>query len=232
MSSPQKLSDSYTVNWRALRGGMWLDYCLSRSGVTPYRFSIDYMADDSADSRLVSKWLNGKASPTRASALRVAGLPDRRRREPAKSLPNSIWLFDAASLLGPDAPTRKRVTALIDERLSQVGANSWRWNFPEEDGPFSYASTRYDTAELEARGDIWGLLALVCLMWEAELLRLGTTHSELFKATDRMACTIVEPPWVLPYRATISSLIPCFRDRVLLTYLFTDGAGNERALGP
>ncbi|CAD7736209.1 hypothetical protein LMG31886_35960 [Xanthomonas hydrangeae] len=230
MSPPPKPSCSSPVNWRALRGSMWLDYCLSRSGVTPYRFAIDYMADDSADSRLVSKWLSGKASPTRASVLRVAGLPDRRHRAPAKSIPNSIWLFDAASLLGPEAPTRKRVTALIDERLSKAGASFWRWNFPEEHAPFSYASTRYDTRELEARADIWGLLALVCLMWEAELLHL-TIHAELFKTANRMISAIIEPPWILPYRAAISSLIPSFRDRVLLTYLHTDSAGNECAFG-
>ncbi|CAE6838026.1 hypothetical protein XAC301_37850 [Xanthomonas arboricola pv. corylina] len=231
MSTSPKPSGSSPANWRALRGSLWLDYCLSRSGVTPYRFAVDYMADDNADSRLVSKWLSGKASPTRASALRVAGLPDRRRREPAKSLPNSIWLFDAASLLGPEAPTRKRVTALIDERLSKVGASSWRWNFPDEDVPLSYASTRYDVVELEARADIWGLLALVCLMWEAELLHLGTIHAELFKAANRMVANTIKPPWALTYQAAISSLIPEFRGRVLLTYLLLDSSGSERQVG-
>ncbi len=229
MSPPPKPSCSSPVNWRTLRGSMWLDYCLSKSGVTPYRFAIDYMADDSADSRLVSKWLSGKASPTRASVLRVAGLPDRRHRAPAKSIPNSIWLFDAASLLGPRAPTRKRVAALIDCRLSRMEGGGWMWSFPGEDGPFSGAATRYDTRELEARADIWGLLAVVCLMWEAELLHLASIHAELFQAANRIASTEIRADWAAPYQGCIRSLLPHFRERVLLTTLLLDSEGNEHA---
>lgn len=226
MGGPEKANRG-REQWRIVRGRVWLAYCLFVSKATPYQFAVDYLADDFAFSKLIFKWAKETSSPSRSSALRVAGLPSKRHQKPSKSLPDSIWLFDAMSLLRPDIRSGRRITLLINNRSCQLISGKWKWSFPDGACSESITNNRYDTRALEDRSDIWGFLAIICLMREAELMRHSKAHVELFKASHRILSAGLKPEWASAFESDIKSLLSPLRGRVLLTAVTLDGEGRE-----
>ena len=112
-------------------------------------------------------------------------------------------------------------------RSHQQNDASWKWSFPEETVPDSITKNRYDTRALEERADIWGFLAITCLMREAELKHHSEAHLELFRSAHRVLSARLKTPWVAGYENEIKSLLSPLRRRVLLTAMMLDDAGCD-----
>lgn len=140
-----------------LRGLTWLHAALHGEGLNPHAFSRKYMDENSVTSRLIYKWLDRSASPSRRLVENIS-----------VQLPKYFALYDLPLFRLLDSRTLT-TQQIFDEvkRYRHVSQGIPCWRFPG-DNERNVATVKkytpiYFSERLLLRGDIYGFMAITAL---------------------------------------------------------------------
>ena len=212
------------TSWRKLRGAIWLDHAQWVSGLDLKAFAERFIHRGRSESNLVQKWKSGTTLPSRASAISLE-----------KLLPGTQVMFDLPLYeLLADAPiSLSNVDKVIALHRKKVDFGH-QWSFP---GARSSRISMLpdDSAALVARGDIWGLTAIVALVRRAEAAGETLSHIELCKDMYRALPAVLKHPWAAPSTELLRDCINRVRARMYLSVVMFDvdwSVINDHASNP
>lgn len=209
--------------WRAVRGRLWLDHALWRSGVPLTDFERVYIRRARSASNLVPKWRAGTVLPTRASAVALERL-----------LSGTFWIFDLPLFaLLADEPIRRRTLERLTNAFfgeSWTGMPEWRLPVADLDGTRVYC--RSSPRELVHRGDIWGLCALIGTVRWAELEGDFLLHIEASQDAFRALPALLREPWAAASIRPLYDLIERVRIRMPTPAPFSKRSGPRSKRWP
>ena len=153
----------------SLRGYVWFEYVLWRKGWT--RKDMEKYQSTYSRNTLASKWHNREVSPS-----------DRWVKKMAEEVPGSRRLYDLPlwQLLEDKELSIARINSLMSDYC--VGEKILPYRFPDDDLTTTDRKPvvvyRNDSHGLFERGDIYGFMAIVALVREAEVLANKTKAAE------------------------------------------------------
>lgn len=140
-----------------LRGLVWLHAALHGEGLNPHAFSRKYMDENSVNSRLIYKWLDRSASPSRRLVDRIS-----------VQLPKYLDTYNLPlfRLLDTRALTTKQIWDQVN-RYHFVAQGIPCWRFPGDKERNVVTVKKYTpiyfSERLLLRGDIYGFMAITAL---------------------------------------------------------------------
>ena len=200
------LRPSRQATWRALRGKLWLDHAIWRSGLTPRQFESEHIHRDRSPSNLMGKWLAGDVLPSHASAKALE-----------RRIPGTLWVFELPlfPLLANFPVLRqdlRRLTADWEAREEMPGMGpDWRLPPDSEGRTVCYLC---DTSSLVSRGDLWGLTALTAIMRLAELEGDQPGHVAASKDAFRALPALMRLQWFGPSAHAIFQQLEALQHRM------------------
>jgi len=184
-SSRSKPSATKAID--ALRTRLWLDHALWKTGMTAHEFGRAYVerrSDRFQDSKAVFKWAALKRIPSRGRVLQIE-----------RSVPNTAWVHDLPlfDLFDSSPLTVARVERLTSSlRAGEPFGHDW--HFPA-DPPFARAHTRWDTAGLVDRGDVWALIATLACVRYTETTHDVDAFVRALQDAYRILPGVLKTPW-------------------------------------
>lgn len=188
-----------------MRGRLWFDHALWRSGLSPTDFERVYIRRGRSVSNLVAKWRAGTVLPNRASAVALERL-----------LPDTLWLFDLPlfALLVDEPISRRTLERLTDGLRGESWIGTPEWRLPALDHNGTTAYRRSDPRALVHRGDFWGLCALIGTVRWMELEGDFPLHIEASQDAFRALPALLREPWAATSIRPLYKLIERIRVRM------------------
>lgn len=207
-------------DWHRFRGKTTLSYAICKSGTPENRFGAKYVYKNRTDSKIMAKWLSGKAAMYRISAASLD-----------KQIGGILEFFDLPlfELLADEAISERRINSLLKQyRATQLeGAPTVYWKFPNyyerlSDKTFVPVVFQFDTQGLFTYNDIYSFTALVGIVRIAEARSDADQHLSAFKDLVRTLPAVLRLPWIAPHADMLFELIKRLKARMWFTLTLFD----------
>ncbi|WP_189442458.1 hypothetical protein [Rhodanobacter panaciterrae] len=163
------------------------------------------------ESNLVTKWKAGSTLPSRSSAVMLE-----------KHLPSTLHMFDLPlyELLGDRALPAHQVEDVITSLRQKVDMG-WEWRFPGSPSGY-YNALPNDSSALASRGDLWGFIAIVALVRQAEIQGDELSHLLLSMDMYRALPAALKLPWIAPSTELLQECVNSVRRRMPISAVMYD----------
>lgn len=199
-----------------LRGKAWLSFVLHALDTTPAQFSDRFLEGrKGGHASLVHKWLRGLTLPSTQTVIRIS-----------KEIPGSYELYSLPlwDLLIDRPLSRAAIAKIISLYWVEDDETLNHWKFPRSGfaaGEWQRPPiSRYGGEDLMLRGDLYGFVALLALIREAEIYGPADNHWQLSIWIYRAIPAVAQLPWLRPHFELLKTCIQNIHARVVTsTYL-------------
>lgn len=211
----RKVSD-----WHRFRGKTTLSYAICKSGVPEDKFGAKYVYKNRSDSKIMDKWLTGKAAMYRLSAASLN-----------KQIEGITAFFDLPlfELLADEPISERRINSLLKQyRATKLeGAPIVYWKLPNyyerlSDKTLIPVVLQFDTHGLFTYNDIYSFTALVGVVRIAEARGDADLHLSAFKDLVRSLPSVLRLPWIARHADMLFELIERLKARMFFTLIMFD----------
>lgn len=207
-------------DWQRFRGKATLSYAINKSGLSATEFSNKYIYNNRTDSKIMNKWMTGKAALYRLSAENID-----------KNIPGTTDIYDLPlfELMANEPISETKVNALLKiycaTKEDRIPFLYWKFpNFREklEDKTLVLVPLKWDTDRLVTCNDIYSFTAILGLVRIAESTGEAVRHMLAFKNLIRALPSILKLPWIQPHADILFEIIKQLKCRMFFTNIMFD----------